>query len=512
MASPEKGLTRLHSLDAEEISLVPKGANRRKFLIFKSAEDDDLEDEELDDEEDELPRRVKKDKLSTEGRKDIDDKNFALPKERKYPIHDMSHARNALARSSGKPEEAKVRAAVERKYPSLKPDSGVKKGAKMAAASQSLQDMISKTDPNVMKKVEDCIKSHYAGVGKGLGAPDCDPEEDGDNPDAAPAASGTLEKEDTGAPSEGGGMDDQSTAAVKAVVRILNPFKAKISPLLMHQIIDAAGFELTSNGAGNEPGATKIGDGMQEGAAAEMEDKEGGVAYPEKIESTVSKAHMDEAMADGQKAYKEKMEKLGYRMYPDAEMTMKTKDGAPVAKEKGEPVSKSATPATTNALDLSTVDASTRQKVEKIFKSHNDAITSLQEQIKARDARDRHKEIVAKAASFQNIGLPSDEIVATLEDADKVSKESYERIVKNFEVLNEQGKNSKLFTEMGSNLPAGSNDSANAWAKIEKAAQGWVAKSGDTKMSNAQAVEAFLNTAEGGKLYADYKAGRKDGI
>ncbi len=64
---------------------------------------------------------VEKDELTSQGRDDIKDKNFALPAERKYPIHDLCHAKNALARASGKPEEAQVRAAVYRKYPDLKP-------------------------------------------------------------------------------------------------------------------------------------------------------------------------------------------------------------------------------------------------------------------------------------------------------------------------------------------------------------------------------------------------------
>lgn len=61
-------------------------------------------------------------KLTSRGRKRIKPKNFALPKQR-YPIHDISHARNALARVSqygSSTEKKKVRAAVYRKYPSLK--------------------------------------------------------------------------------------------------------------------------------------------------------------------------------------------------------------------------------------------------------------------------------------------------------------------------------------------------------------------------------------------------------
>lgn len=59
--------------------------------------------------------------INAAKRNRLADKTFALPKERKYPINDISHARNALARSSGKPEEDQVKRAVYAKYPSLKP-------------------------------------------------------------------------------------------------------------------------------------------------------------------------------------------------------------------------------------------------------------------------------------------------------------------------------------------------------------------------------------------------------
>jgi hypothetical protein len=61
-------------------------------------------------------------KLTTAGRKRIKKSSFALPG-RRYPIHDASHARNALARVSqhGTPSEKnRVRAAVRRKYPGIK--------------------------------------------------------------------------------------------------------------------------------------------------------------------------------------------------------------------------------------------------------------------------------------------------------------------------------------------------------------------------------------------------------
>jgi len=59
--------------------------------------------------------------LSTEERDRLRTSDFALP-DRRYPIHNLSHARNALARVSeyGTPEErVKVRTAVYRRYPEL---------------------------------------------------------------------------------------------------------------------------------------------------------------------------------------------------------------------------------------------------------------------------------------------------------------------------------------------------------------------------------------------------------
>jgi hypothetical protein len=48
--------------------------------------------------------------------------DFALPSKRKFPIPDIKHARNALARADQSPdaEASTIRAAVYRKYPSLR--------------------------------------------------------------------------------------------------------------------------------------------------------------------------------------------------------------------------------------------------------------------------------------------------------------------------------------------------------------------------------------------------------
>lgn len=72
---------------------------------------------------------VQKDALDSAERDRLHAETFVFPGDRRYPIPDAEHAKNALARSSGKPEQAKVREAVYAKYPELKPDDKVKKSA-----------------------------------------------------------------------------------------------------------------------------------------------------------------------------------------------------------------------------------------------------------------------------------------------------------------------------------------------------------------------------------------------
>jgi hypothetical protein len=64
--------------------------------------------------------------LTTSARKKLKRSDFAIPEKApgsgSYPIHDESHARNALSRvaQNGSPDEQRrVRAAVARRYPHL---------------------------------------------------------------------------------------------------------------------------------------------------------------------------------------------------------------------------------------------------------------------------------------------------------------------------------------------------------------------------------------------------------
>jgi hypothetical protein len=64
-------------------------------------------------------------KLSAADRKKLKDSDFAEPDERKYPIEDETHARDALARVAqhgSEAEQRKVRKKVEERYPEIGKD------------------------------------------------------------------------------------------------------------------------------------------------------------------------------------------------------------------------------------------------------------------------------------------------------------------------------------------------------------------------------------------------------
>lgn len=78
--------------------------------------------------------------LTDAQRKSLASSDFAIPakapRSGSYPIPDLAHARNALARvaQNGSPaEQAQVRQAVYRKFPQLRPSTGG--GAAMAKAA-----------------------------------------------------------------------------------------------------------------------------------------------------------------------------------------------------------------------------------------------------------------------------------------------------------------------------------------------------------------------------------------
>ena len=64
-------------------------------------------------------------KLKTEEREDLSKCKFALPEERKYPVEDKAHARNAKARAAQQEKAGKLSAADKKKV-DAKADSVLK--------------------------------------------------------------------------------------------------------------------------------------------------------------------------------------------------------------------------------------------------------------------------------------------------------------------------------------------------------------------------------------------------
>jgi len=69
-------------------------------------------------------------KLNAKERNALPTKDFVDKKDRKFPIEDKSHARNALSRAAAKggATEAKVKKAVTAKFPSIGKKRGTSDG------------------------------------------------------------------------------------------------------------------------------------------------------------------------------------------------------------------------------------------------------------------------------------------------------------------------------------------------------------------------------------------------
>ena len=167
----EDTITELEELGAEKVSGVGSPANGTPWLLLKgdvradptspvtsSPEADEQKEEMTKGEAEEMeamltkarfqgfcdtddcgvcserfgpiyPQILEKSKLSAADRRKLPKSGFVFPDKApgsgSYPIHDENHARNALSRASGKPEEKKVRAKVIARYPEMGKSTGV---------------------------------------------------------------------------------------------------------------------------------------------------------------------------------------------------------------------------------------------------------------------------------------------------------------------------------------------------------------------------------------------------
>ena len=94
-------------------------------------------------------------KLTTTQRKKIPSKKFALPKERKYPVEDVAHAKNAKARAQQQYDKGNLSKSeltkIDRAANKVLNKSGAKKVVK-AGAAKGAKPVVKKSAPKKVSK------------------------------------------------------------------------------------------------------------------------------------------------------------------------------------------------------------------------------------------------------------------------------------------------------------------------------------------------------------------------
>lgn len=284
----------------------------------------------------------------------------------------------------------------------------------------------------------------------------------------------------TDTPDDQAAMSPEATAALKAVVRILTPFKDEIGEEEIESALEQAGFDFEEQTEQTELEGTEEGD---------MADK------------TISQEHMNAAKQAADAAYKEQMTKNGYEKFPAL--------GGVAKEDKTEVVTpaKASIMKADGSLDLDQVSPEMRPVVEKLFAQNKESVAKaekLEADLTAERTERRTKEFVAKADSFKHFTGDKAELAKNLMSLESSNKALYEQVVKNLEAVEKEKETvaKQLFTELGSSAPsAGQLD---AEAKMDKMVESIVQKS-DGKMTKEQAFAKLLATPEGDKAYTEAK-------
>ena len=99
------------------------------------------------------------DAITSKQRDNLDTSDFAIPAQRAYPIHDLAHARNALARVAQNgtgAEQAQVKTAVYKRYPELKPVADSRRSMELTTEILTALSLDTEADE---AKVLDAIKA-----------------------------------------------------------------------------------------------------------------------------------------------------------------------------------------------------------------------------------------------------------------------------------------------------------------------------------------------------------------
>jgi hypothetical protein len=158
--------------------------------------------------------------------------------------------------------------------------------------------------------------------------------------------------------------------------------------------------------------------------------------------------------------------------------------------------------------DLTGVPEPARAVWESVLKAQTETAEKLEkaetELAETREAL-RTEAIIAKAEKeFAHIGARDDVVEVLKAASEKLDGEGYEKLVSLLSASEERIAKSSLMDELGRSSfeVAAAGD---AWDKIEKAADDLVQKASDG-LSREQAVDRILKTAEGKRWYAEYLA------
>lgn len=401
-------MKRLYDLDPAEVSLVPRGANRKKFLVFKS------------------------------------------------------HKGNMMAK---KDSDREIRALID----------GV--------------------SPETMKKVEKILKTMTK-----KSAGDMPPRKD----------SATFKEEEHGMDEHEEHkqpLSERAQAALKAVARIMAPFKDELTS----DHVGAVAHEVGLGGAHTEPADEKTPHDEQ------VAEKDLGTdAIPENVEEE----HHAEALALARKAYGEHLSKLGYRKYPDAEMQQKSADDENESEDDEEEESVGKVAKSAGTLDLSAFPKEQRSQLESVFKAHQELVATNKEQVRKiadlekelsheRDLRVT-KEFTERAQGFKHLGANTEKLAKVLKTLAATDEDAFKEVESVLKTADRQLGTAGLFGERGSKLSR-SGDAVTAEDKLQALVDQVVEKSGH-EMTSEQAYEKVLKTTEGKRLYAEYKSNRPGGI
>jgi hypothetical protein len=322
-------------------------------------------------------------------------------------------------------------------------------------------------------------------------------------------------------------MDETVERAVVAAVRLLKGVEGEFSP----ELVEKLGTELygrnnpklnsTSVKSPTELFGDEDADEDDSYGSASGADKDGsgsgtdleGTASAPKVaqDSDGNDAEPDDDADDSKGKKKKKLPFGGRKAKPfskaetdsdsgDVANEVETNEGGtvevqvPVRKEDG-------------TWDLSGVPVESRPFFEEIIskadKTESELAETREELAKSQDDL-RHRDMIQKAASYSHVA-PTDDLAPILKEAsEKFDPETFEKLEALLSGAEERVAKGGLFTEMGRASLNDGETKEGPWAQIEKMASDLVEKSGE--LSQEQALDRVLKTAEGARLYERYQA------